>query len=160
MENTDTYRTTKLSTEDQGETSDVVVAFRAWTRQYQVPRTRVGDQLVPEIQFEVALIVENEELLLTCTRYWRELPLGLEEAFHCSPIEHPEYLEQELSGSAMRTGADGNVVGGVDDKVNELAADHADTSEVLTESRACTRQYQVPLPSVTDQLVPEIHPDE
>lgn len=156
---TATYRTTKLSTEDQGETSDVVVAFRAWTRQYQVPRARVADQLVPEIQFEVDFMVENEELLLTCTIYWSEPPLGLEEAFHCRPIEQPEVLEQELSGSAMSTGADGGVV---DDAVNvkELVPDQADTRDVFTASRACTRQYQVPVPKVGVQLVPVIHPDE
>lgn len=88
---TDCYqlRTMKLSTEDQGETSDVVVAFRAWTRQYQVPLPRVGDQLVPEIQPEVDFIVENEELLLTCMRYCREPPLGLAEAFHCRLVWQP-----------------------------------------------------------------------
>ena len=59
------YRTTKLPTEDHGETSVVVVALRAWTRQYQVPFPRVAVQLVPEIQLEVVFIVVNVELLLT-----------------------------------------------------------------------------------------------
>ena len=60
----------------------------------------------------------------------------------------------------MSTGAAGGVTVGVADKVKEFAADHADTSEVLTASRACTRQYQVPVPKVGVQVVPEIQSDE
>lgn len=138
----------------------MVVAFRAWTRQYQVPFPRVADQLVPEIQFEVDFIDEKEELLLTCTRYWMEPPLGLTEAFHCRLIGQPEYEEQELLLFAMSTGADGGVADDGGDKVKELAADHVDISEVLTASRACTRQYQVPVPKVGVQEMPVIHPDE
>lgn len=85
------YLTVKLPTVDHGETSVVVAALRAWTRQYQVPFPRVAVQLVPEIQLEVVFIVEKEELLLlTCTRYWREPPLGLTEASHCRLNEQPE----------------------------------------------------------------------
>lgn len=67
----------------------MVVAFRACTRQYQVPLPRVADQLVPEIQLEVDFIVEKEELLLTCTRYWSEPPLGLTDVFHCRLVGQP-----------------------------------------------------------------------
>ena len=38
--------TVKLSTADQEETSDVLDALRAWTRQYQMPVPKVGVQLV------------------------------------------------------------------------------------------------------------------
>ena len=138
----------------------MVVELRALTRQYQVPLPRVAVQLVPDIQFEDVFIVENEELLLTCTRYWTEPPPGLTDAFHLSPIGQPEYEEQELRPFAISSGADGAEPDGVADKVKELAADHADTSEVSTASRACTRQYQVPVPRVGVQVVPVIHPDE
>lgn len=43
----------------------MVAAFRAWTRQYQVPSRRVVVQLVAEIQPEVDVDDENEDLLLT-----------------------------------------------------------------------------------------------
>ena len=56
---------TKLSTVDQDETSDVLVALRAWTRQYQVPVPRLGVQLVALIQPDDAVMVEKDELELT-----------------------------------------------------------------------------------------------
>lgn len=126
----------------------VVAAFLAWTRQYQVPLPRVAVQLVPEIQLDVVLIVEKEELLLTCTRYCRVPPLGLTEAFHLSVFEQPEDDEQELLLFAISIGADGAVADVADDKVKELARDHADTREVFAALRACTRQYQVPFARV------------
>lgn len=60
---------TKLSTVDQEETSDVLVALRAWTRQYQVPTPKFGVQLVVLIQPDDDVMVEKDELELTCTEY-------------------------------------------------------------------------------------------
>ena len=60
---------TKVSTVDHADTSVVVTESRAWRRQYQVPVARVGDQVVPVIQPEDEVIVEKEELELTCTEY-------------------------------------------------------------------------------------------
>lgn len=60
----------------------------------------------------------------------------------------------------MSTGADGGVEDDGAVNTKELVADHADTSEVFAASRACTRQYQVPVPSVGVQEVPLIQPDE
>lgn len=57
--------TVKLSTVDQDETSDVLDALRAWTRQYQVPVPRLGVQLVPLIHPDDAVMVEKDELELT-----------------------------------------------------------------------------------------------
>ena len=127
---------TKLSTEDQGEILVVVVASRASTRQYQVPFGSVAVQLVPACQLDEVLIVENDELLLTCTRYWIEPPLGFVDGFHWSPIAHPEYEEQEPSGSATRTGAVGGLVLVGADSVKLPAADQAEILVVVTESRA------------------------
>lgn len=59
----------KLSMEDQGDTLVVTELSRASTLQYQVPFVSVVDQLVPVCQLEMDLIVEKDELLLTCTRY-------------------------------------------------------------------------------------------
>jgi hypothetical protein len=112
-----------------------VVASRASTRQYHVPFPSVTDQLVPVCQLDEDFIVENEELLLTCTIYWIEPPLGFVDGFHWRPIEQPEYDEQLASGSAVSTG----VVGGeleVFVSMKESVADQADTSVVVTESRA------------------------
>lgn len=67
-----------------------LTASRAWTRQYQVPLGSVAFQLVPVCQDDWVLIVENEELLLTCTRYCIEPPLGFVEGLHERPIEQPE----------------------------------------------------------------------
>ncbi len=38
--------TSKVSGDDQGDTSAVLLESRAWTRQYQLPRGRFGDQVV------------------------------------------------------------------------------------------------------------------
>jgi len=57
----------KVSIADQEDTLVVTAASLAITRQYQVPLASVTDQLVPVCQLEVDLIVEKEELLLTCT---------------------------------------------------------------------------------------------
>jgi hypothetical protein len=53
-----------------------------------------------------------------------------------------------------------DVIGGAVDSTKLPTEDQAETLLVILESRACTRQYQVPLPKVTDQLVLEIHPEE
>lgn len=80
-------------------------------------------------------------------------------AYHCRAIAHPEEEEQELLPSLTSTGVDGAVADEVADRVKVSTADHAETSDVLAASRAWTRQYQVPWPRVTVQLVPEIQPD-
>lgn len=82
------------------------------------------------------------------------------DGFHARLIEQPEYEEQYPSGSAITTGAVGGSVETVPDTVKLSDADQDETSEVFTASRDWTRQYQVPLPSVDDQLVPVIQPDE
>lgn len=146
--------------EDQGDTRVVTAASRASTRQYHVPLASVTDLLVPVCQLEVYLIVEKDELLLTCTRYCTDPPLGFVDGFHARPIEQPEYEEQDPSGSAITTGAVGGAVEEALDNMKVSDADQDETSEVFTESRDWTRQYQVPLPRVGDQLVPVIHPDE
>ena len=103
--------------------------------------------------------MEKEELELTCTEYCTPFPFELVDAFHCSCI--PQDPEQLPFGSAINTGTVGPLAGGgVDDRAKDPAVDQAETIVVLTESRACTRQYQVPVPKVGVQLVPEIHPDE
>ena len=112
---------------------------------------------MPVCQLELDFIVEKVELLLTCTRYWTEPPFGFVDGFHWRPIEQPEYEEQEASGSAISTGAVGGDGGEIVKKQN---VDHGETSEVFLESRAWTRQYQVPVPRLGDQLVVLIHPDE
>lgn len=61
--------TVKLSIVDQEETSEVLVALRAWTRQYQVSTPRFGVQLVALIHPDDAVMVEKDELELTCTEY-------------------------------------------------------------------------------------------
>lgn len=54
----------------------------------------------------------------------------------------------------------GGVVEEEPDTMKVSVADQDETSEVFTASRAWTRQYQMPLPRVADQLVPVIQPDE
>jgi hypothetical protein len=51
------------------------------------------------------LVVLNDELLLTCTRYSAVPPPGTVEGFHCRVIEQDE--EQVASGSFTRTGVEG-----------------------------------------------------
>ena len=85
-----------------------------------------------DIQFEEYCIVENEELLLTWTRYSVAAPvLSFVEAFQFKLAEH-EY-EQLKSGSAISIGTDGELAtGGVLslDTMKLSIADHAETSEV------------------------------
>lgn len=87
-------------------------------------------------------------------------PRGFVDGFHWRPIEQPEYEEQYPSGSAIKTGAVGGEVEEKLDTTKVSDTDHAETSEVFTESRAMTLQYHVPVPRVGDQLVLVIHPDE
>jgi hypothetical protein len=89
--------------------------------------------------------------------YWIEPPLGFVEAFHWRPIEQPEYDEQLASGSATSTGAVG---GDGSEIVKEQYVDQGDTRDVFFESRAWTRQYQVPVGRLGDQVIVLIHPDE
>ena len=124
---------TKLSTVDQDETSDVLVALRAWTRQYQVPTPRFGVQLVALVHPDDAVTVEKDELELTCAEYWM-VPLEMVEAFHASVVAQDP--EQVLSGSAISDGTVGALEGSGADNVKESAADHGERADVLTESRA------------------------
>ena len=135
----------KLSTVDQDETSDVLVALRAWTRQYQVPTPRFGVQLVALIQPDDAVMVEKDELELTCAEYWM-VPLEMVEAFHASVVAQDP--EQVLSASAIGTGVVGVDEEPEDERVKLPTVDHADTLVVATASRAWTRQYQVPFVNV------------
>lgn len=129
--------TLKLSIADQDETSDVLDALRAWTRQYQVPTPRFGVQLVALVHPDDAVMVEKDELELTCAEYWM-VPLEMVEAFHASVVAHDP--EQVLSASAISTGIDGTA-GAL--RVKLPTVDQADNLVVVTESRAWTRQYQV-----------------
>lgn len=104
-------------------------------------------------------MVEKEELELTCTEYWIAFVLVVVEGFHCRLVEQPEDVEQEPSGSAITTGVVGGVVETAPDTVKLSVADIAEICWIATESRAWTRQYQVPLPRVGDQVVVVIHPD-
>lgn len=100
-------------------------------------------------------MVAKEELELTSTEYWTALLLEFVDLFQASVMAHA-LEEQELLVSWISTG----MLGGVLRSTKSPAADQAETLLVVIESRACTRQNQVPLGKLTDQLVPEIHPEE
>lgn len=102
-------------------------------------------------------MAEKVELELICTEYWTSFPLVVVDGFQVMPMAHGP--EQELLVTSNGTG----ILGGVDgvlDSTKLPTEDQLDTLLIVLESRACTRQYHVPLAKVTDQLVPEIHPDE
>ena len=81
------------------------------------------------------------------------------EGFHARGVEQ-EGPEQTLSTSWIGSGMVGVEEVDDDESTKLPAVDCAETFVVATESRAWTRQYQVPLARFTDQLVPDIHPDE
>lgn len=103
-------------------------------------------------------MVEKEELELTCAEYWIAFPLVVVDGFQASGMAH-ELEEHELLASWIGTGILGGVVEAFDSTKLPIE-DQAEILLVVAESRACTRQYQVPLAKVTDQLLPEIHPEE
>ena len=96
----------------------------------------LDDQLVPLIQPELAVMLENEELVLTWTWYWMLL----------APVEALQVIgtgqdeAQVLGVTVFRAGVVGAVAVAVLESLKVPVCDQADTSVVATLSRACTRQ--------------------
>ena len=74
------------------------------------------------------------------------VPLEMVEAFHASVVAHDP--EQVLSASVIGTGVVGVDEVLEEDRVKLPTVDQAETLVVVTESRAWTRQYQVPFANV------------
>ena len=101
---------------------------------------------MPLIQPEEALMVEKDELALTCAEYWID-PLEMAEGFQVRVIPQDEDA-QVPSATGFSTGVVGVVERVCVVMVKLPTVDQAEIFVVATESRAWTLQYQVPLASV------------